>query len=98
MRAFKTITEMTIQNDLYLLSDDYVSSVSVFSSSGSVSAFTFGPVCSVSASTEEETDISGVFSPFKGSFWKQVGVEVRDGEGLREGSAALWDAGSKMFS
>lgn len=98
MRAFKTITEMTIQNDLYLLSDDYVSSVSVFSSSGSVSAFTFGPVCSVSASTEGETDNSGVFSPVKGSFWKQVGVEGRDGEGLQEGSSAVRDAGSKMFS
>lgn len=91
MRAFKTITEMTIQNDLYLLSDDYVSSVSVFSSSGSVSAFTFGPVCLVSASTGEETHISGVFSSFEGSL-----VEVRDGEGLREGSVAVWDAGSEM--
>lgn len=78
----------------HLLSDDYVSSVSVFASSGSVSASTFGPVCSVSGSTVAETDISGVVSPFTGSFGKQVDGEVREGDGLRDGSGAVWGVGS----
>lgn len=93
--AFEMLTDVTtIQNDLYLLSDDYVSSVSVFASSGSVSASTFGPVCSVSASTIEETDTSGVVSSFTGSFGKQVDGGVREGDGLRDGSGAAWDVGS----